>query len=73
MDNDNDGNVFGTVPKTGVPGSEALELAPAALYAPTEEGTETRTDWTCAMAGAEPSVMDNRRAMACRMSFMPRL
>ena len=44
--NDNDGSVFGIVPKTGIPGSEGLELAPAALYAPMDEGGERRMDWT---------------------------
>jgi len=74
-DNDSDGNVFGIVPKNGIPGSEGLELAPAALTAdgPAAEGTETFIDRTWARAGAEPKVMDRRRAMACRMSFMTRL
>jgi hypothetical protein len=72
-DNDDNGKEFGIVPKTGSPGSEGLELAPAALYGPTAVGTEILMDWTWARAGAEPSDMDRRRAMACRMSFMPRL
>ncbi|MBI2789707.1 MAG: hypothetical protein HYX59_13590 [Elusimicrobia bacterium] len=41
-DNDNGKTLLGIVPKTGSPGSEGLELAPAALDAPdAAEGTET--------------------------------
>ncbi|MDD5301733.1 MAG: hypothetical protein PHS14_01380 [Elusimicrobia bacterium] len=43
-DNDNDNNEEGVVAKTGVPVSEALELAPAAPEIPAAEGTEMWTD-----------------------------
>ncbi|MBI2386448.1 MAG: hypothetical protein HYV14_10595 [Elusimicrobia bacterium] len=74
-DNDNDGNVFGIVPKTGIPGSEGLELAPAALTAEgaAAEGTETDIDRIWARAGVAPSVMDSKRAIVCRMSLMASL
>lgn len=72
-DGDNDKTLFGIVPKTGFPGSEGLELAPAAPYEPTEEGMEMRTDWTWARVGTAETVMDRIRASVCLMSLMDSL
>jgi hypothetical protein len=68
--NDNDKTPFGIVPKTGLPGSEGLELAPAALYAPMDEGAEILTDWTWARVGTAPRVMDRKSASVCLMRLM---
>lgn len=59
---DRDDNELGVVPKTGIPVSEALELAPAALEIP-DEGTEIWIDRTCARAGEAPSARDKISAM----------
>lgn len=59
---DRDDNEWGVVPKTGIPASEALELAPAAIERPAG-GTAIWIDRTCARAGEAPSAKDKISTM----------